>query len=288
MADVPAALRAALDRLRCPYCGAALAAGDGALRCPRRHSFDVARQGWVTLAARRPSPHAGDSEAMVAARHAFLGGGHFAPVSAAVRDAAVDVAGARAGVPGAVLDLGAGTGHHLREVLDALPGWSGVALDASRPALRRAIRAHPRIAAIAADAWAPLPFRDAAFELALVVFAPRNAPELGRVLAPGAGLVVVTPAERHLAELVAPLGLLRVDPAKRDRLAERLAPHLAPVARRDVDFRMDLSHADVARLVAMGPSAHHVGGEELDRRLRTLADPCAVTAAVVVETLGRA
>jgi 23S rRNA (guanine745-N1)-methyltransferase len=288
MAEVPAALRAVLDRLRCPVCGEALAAEAGALRCPRRHGFDVARRGWVTLAGRRPSPHAGDSEAMVSARHAFLEAGHFAPIADAARDAALDVLGPRAGAPGCVLDVGAGTGHHLRAVLGGLPGWAGVALDVSRPALRRAVRADPRIAGIAADAWAELPVRDAAIDLGLIAFAPRNGAELGRVLAPGAGLVVVTPAERHLAELVAPLGLLRVDPAKRERLAERLAPHLAPVARRDVTFTMALAHDDVARLVAMGPSAHHVGGEELGRRLRALPDPCPVTAAVVVETLRHA
>jgi 23S rRNA (guanine745-N1)-methyltransferase len=224
---------------------------------------------------------------MVAARHAFLEAGHFAPIADAVRDAALDELGPRAGAPGCALDVGAGTGAHLRAVLGALPGWAGVALDLSRPALRRAVRADPRIAGIAADAWAELPVRDAAIDLGLSAFAPRNGAELGRVLAPGAGLVVVTPAERHLAELVAPLGLLRVGAAKRERLAERLAPHLAPVARRDLTFALELAHDDVERLVAMGPSAHHVGGEALGRRVRSLPDPCPVTAAVVVETLRR-
>ena len=67
------------------------------------------------------------------------------------------------GVPdGCVLDLGAGTGWYLARVLDRLPGRSGLALDLSRHALRRAARAHARIGAVAADAWGPLPVRDAA------------------------------------------------------------------------------------------------------------------------------
>ncbi|GAA5193208.1 rRNA (guanine-N1)-methyltransferase [Rugosimonospora acidiphila] len=79
--------------LRCPVCGSnGLApAGAGAdgdsvvtrLRCPRGHSFDRARQGYVDLTA-RPVPHEGDSAEMVAARTAFLGAGHYGFVSSAL------------------------------------------------------------------------------------------------------------------------------------------------------------------------------------------------------------
>ncbi len=50
--------------------------------------------------------------------------------------------------------------------------------------------------------------RDAVAALVLNVFAPRNGAETTRVLAPGGLLAVVTPTERHLEELVGPLGLL--------------------------------------------------------------------------------
>ena len=71
--------------------------------------------------------------------------------------------------------------------------------------------------------------RDGAVDRVLVVFAPRNGPEIARVLRPDGRLVVVTPAADHLGELVGPLGLLRVDPDKADRLAASLEPHLRPV-----------------------------------------------------------
>ncbi|WP_342665899.1 putative RNA methyltransferase, partial [Promicromonospora kroppenstedtii] len=35
--------------MRCPSCGEALTTAPGALRCSRRHSFDVARHGYVSL-----------------------------------------------------------------------------------------------------------------------------------------------------------------------------------------------------------------------------------------------
>ena len=38
--------------------------------------------------------------------------------------------------------------------------------------------------------------------LILSVFAPRNPPEMARVLAPGAALVAVTPTTRHLFEQI--------------------------------------------------------------------------------------
>ncbi|HYN93942.1 MAG TPA: 23S rRNA methyltransferase, partial [Pilimelia sp.] len=88
--------------LRCPVCGGGLAAADGdqpprALRCPRGHSFDVARQGYVHLGAGR-SPHAGDTAAMVAARADFLAAGHYDFISAALAGAAAELAAA-AGPP---------------------------------------------------------------------------------------------------------------------------------------------------------------------------------------------
>ncbi|MBM0235827.1 23S rRNA methyltransferase, partial [Micromonospora sp. STR1_7] len=80
-----------LERLRCPVCGEPLAeatAGTArALRCPRRHSFDLARQGYVNLLAGR-APHVGDTAEMVAARADFLAAGHYDLISAALADAA--------------------------------------------------------------------------------------------------------------------------------------------------------------------------------------------------------
>ncbi|MEU8392947.1 putative RNA methyltransferase, partial [Micromonospora sp. NPDC048843] len=141
-----------LDRLRCPVCGEPLAeaaAGTtSALRCPRRHSFDIARQGYVNLLAGR-APHVGDSAEMVAARADFLAAGHYDSISAALSDAAREAVGRLRATPtpdlGAyplVVDAGAGTGRYLGAVLAALPDAVGLALDVSKPALRRAARAH--------------------------------------------------------------------------------------------------------------------------------------------------
>ncbi len=272
----------AVALLACPVCGEPLSAlpGDAGLRCPAGHSFDRARQGHVTLLPPGHAPPSGDSAPMVADRVAVLEAGTYAGLTAAL---ARSVA-AGEGPVGAVLDLGGGTGHHLAGVLDALPDAVGVVLDSSRYAARRAAGASPRAMAVVADTWARLPVRDGVVDRALVVFAPRNGPETARVLRPGGRLVVATPAPDHLAELVGPLGLLRVDPDKAARLAGSLEPHLAPVGAAVHREVLDLDHRAVAAVVGMGPHARHLAPGKLAERLAVLAPRVPVTLAVDVTT----
>jgi 23S rRNA (guanine745-N1)-methyltransferase len=277
---------AAVALLACPVCGQPLTAAgdDGPLRCPAGHSFDRARHGQVALPVPGTRPPEGDSAPMVADRVAFLAAGHYAGVTAALVDAVAD---GGAEPPRAVLDLGGGTGHHLAAVLDRLPGAAGVVLDASRYAARRAARAHPRALAVVADAWSRLPVRDGVVDRLVVAFAPRNGPEAARVLRPDGRLVVVTPAPDHLAELVGPLGLLRVDPDKAARLAATLGPALEPVASAAHRERLLLDRTAVRALVGMGPHAWHREPGALDRAVAALPEPVAVTVAVDVATWGR-
>ncbi|WP_106247073.1 putative RNA methyltransferase [Allonocardiopsis opalescens] len=252
--------------LRCPLCGRPLRAAGSSLRCPDRHSFDRARQGYVNLLPGGADAATADTAPMVAARESFLAAGHYAPLTAAVAHAA-----ARAAPPGAlVLDAGAGTGHYLAAVLDALPGAGGLALDLSKYALRRAARAHPAITAAVWDLWRPLPVADGAAGLVLNVFAPRNPAEFRRVLAPGGALLVVTPTADHLAELVEAVGTLTVDADKDARLERALAGHFAPAGRTGHRHRAVLGADDVERLVRMGPTAHHLGADELRERISRL------------------
>ncbi|ABC81932.1 putative RNA methyltransferase [Anaeromyxobacter dehalogenans] len=267
-----------LRHLRCPICKAPLAAAPGALRCPAGHAFDLARQGYVNLLRGR-SPGTGDDAAMIAARETFLGAGLFAPLGAALARAAEE----HAGRDGLVLEVGAGTGHHLRSVLEALPDRFGLALDLSRYAARRAARAHPRLAAVIADAWEPLPVADACAALVLDVFAPRNAAEFRRVLAPDGALLLVTPAPAHLAELRGPLGLIEVDPNKARRVSEALEGRFALASSEPLAWTLSLARADVIAVARMGPSAHHTAAEVLAARVAALDEPVRVTAAVQVQ-----
>ncbi len=281
--DLPAA---AVAVLACPVCTGPLAAEEGGslVRCPAGHSFDRARQGHVTLLPPGHRAPSGDSAEMVADRVAFLAAGHYAGISTALAEAVLDAGGAP---PERLLDLGGGTGHHLAAVLDHVPGATGVVLDSSPYAARRAARAHPRAMAVVADTWARLPVRDGALDRILVVFAPRNGPEIARVLRPGGRLVVVTPAADHLQELVGALELLRVDPDKAARLAGSLEPHLVPVASTDRHELLRLDRATVGALVGMGPHARHLPAGGRAARLEALPERIEVTAAVRLTTYSR-
>jgi 23S rRNA (guanine745-N1)-methyltransferase len=282
--------------LVCPLCGEALAQRDAAVGCRRGHSFDVARQGYVNLLPGGRSVPGGDTPDMVSARAGFLAAGHFAPVAAALAEetaaasaaagtAASTTATATAQPAGCVAEAGAGTGYYLATVLSALPPeHAGLALDASKAALRRAARAHPRIGAVGCDVWHALPVADQAATVVLNVFAPRNGAEFCRILAPGGRLLVVTPNPGHLQELVAALGLLTVDEDKPGRLARSLDPWFRRVATREITTTRPLATADVRAAVLMGPSAWQAVARGSVARIGGLPDPLPVTLSVTLST----
>lgn len=259
-----------LHVLRCPYCEAELASEEATLRCPAGHSFDIARQGYVNLVRGDGATHRGDDGPMIAAREAFLEAGHLTGLREALCAAAADAPAGRGRAPedkpAVVVDAGAGTGYYLAAVLDRLPGAVGVALDASRYALRRAARAHPRVGAVGCDIWQGLPLRDGCAAFILDVFSPRNGAEFRRILAPEGRLIVATPTRRHLQELVRSMGLLSVDEEKERRLQDGLGPGWTLETTTEHETVAALGAGDLRAAVAMGPSARHLSAAEIDER----------------------
>jgi 23S rRNA (guanine745-N1)-methyltransferase len=281
-----------VELLACPVCREPVRLDPDALRCARGHSFDVAKQGYVSLLVGSRPPGTADSAEMVAARSRFLEAGHYEPLARALTGSVIshtesfshspDVSATKAygsaemgsgpmphalaNIRPVVVDAGAGTGYYLSTVLEAAEHGLGMAFDVSKHAVRRAARAHPRLGAFVADVWRPLPIRDGAADVVINVFAPRNGPEFRRILRPGGAVVVVTPDPEHLSPLVEELGLLSVD-ADKDRRVARSLKGFTETRRQRVSFEMELGAADVLEVVGMGPSAWHTGAAELTEKI---------------------
>ncbi len=271
-------LEPVLDWLACPACQRrgreeALSLDGSSVVCRQGHRIDVARDGHLTLIS-TPAGANADSSAMLEARSRVLAAG--------LLDGVDEVLTRRTAHATRILEAGAGTGHHLAAVLSAHDAAShpahGLATDISPAAVRRAARAHERMAAVVADTWQRLPVRSHRVDAVLCVFAPRNRDEFARVLVEGGHLVVATPLPDHLVELREATGMIGIQPDKQSNLLASMVGPFEPVSRDAVRDRVRLGPDLAADVVAMGPSAHH------DTRV---ADGLEVTVAVEVTTFTR-
>ncbi|MCL8492739.1 SAM-dependent methyltransferase [Corynebacterium sp. HMSC056E09] len=279
-----------VDILADPADGSALEGADDFSRLVSEtgHSYDVAKQGYVTLAAGAGLKHQGDDAAMVTARETYLAMGHFAPfveaVTGAVQDSlesqdAAQQAGLNEDTAPSLLEVGAGTGYYLAHTLDSIEGARGVGLDISTHAAKHLAKSHERVGAVVADVWERLPLKDDSIHAISVVFAPRNPAEFQRVLAPGGEVIVLTPQSGHLDELREPLGILGVEEGKVDRLYTQAEGFLKQAADPvDISFPIVLDKASIAAQVGMSPSARHISPEELAERMASLPQTLTVTA----------
>ncbi|GHG10717.1 rRNA (guanine-N1)-methyltransferase [Amycolatopsis bullii] len=258
-------------------CGDPIGAAERTLRCGNRHSFDLARQGYVNLLHARIPAGTADTAPMVAARADFLASGAYEPL-------ADELARVCAGAGGLVVDAGAGTGYYLARVLETSEAF-GLALDVSAVALRRAARAHPRLGAAVWNLWEPWPVGDGVASVVLNVFAPRNGPEFHRVLRPDGLLVVAAPAPDHLREL----GdlVLAVDERKDERLDATLGEYFTRSERTEVRREVELTPRQVRQAVEMGPAGFHLDRDGRRERLDALSESQVVTVSFTVSSYRR-
>lgn len=186
----------------CPLCAGPLDREDQTYRCPNRHSFDLAKEGYVHLLPpnKMHSKTPGDDKAMAAARTRFLESGAYGPL----REELCKLTLAHTGPAPVVLDVGCGEGWYTAGVHAALtaagkkPQMAGV--DLSKPSLRRAAK-RLREAEFAVASVYHLPVAEASVDLVLNCFSPLALEEFRRVLRHGGTFLYVTPAADHLWEL---------------------------------------------------------------------------------------
>jgi 23S rRNA (guanine745-N1)-methyltransferase len=266
-----------VQALRCSVCSNPVDLVGRTVRCETGHSFDLARHGYVNLLHAKIPAGTADTQDMVAARVEFLDSGLYAPLADEIARSVTRFAGS-----GLVVDAGAGTGYYLAHALDASPEATGLAMDVSAIALRRAARAHPRLGAAVWNLWEPWPVKSESASVVLNVFAPRNGAEFRRVLRADGALVVAAPNPAHLRELASLVDMLKVDDRKEERLDATLSEFFRLEGREDVTREVSMSPDQVRQVVRMGPSAHHLHREDRLGQLERIVEPVGVTTSFTV------
>jgi len=184
--------------LVCPVrgCRLALASENRRLICPRGHSFDVARSGYINLLQPqdRRSKQPGDTAAAVQARRRLHDRGIYEPLLGAI---------AEIGSPSprdSVLDAGCGNGDYLGTLARQF-GFDAHGIDISIPAVDAAARRYPECEWVVANADRFVPYSDGSFTVVMSITARMNASEFRRVLRNEGRLLVAIPAPDDLIEL---------------------------------------------------------------------------------------
>jgi len=202
--------------------------------CPRKHSFDIARSGYINLLQlqERRARHPGDTAEVIAARRRLHDRGftehHCLAIAEAITATPDDV----------VLDAGCGDGFYLG-TLQRETGCDAHGIDISIPAVDAAARRYPECEWVVANADRRVPYPDQSFSVVLSITARMNPAEFRRVLRDGGRLLVAVPAPDDLLELRG---------SGRDRVTQtidRFAHGFTLINRRRVSTCADLDAAAV-------------------------------------------
>jgi len=184
--------------LVCPVrdCHLPLVREERRLSCPRGHSFDVARSGYINLLQPqdRRSKQPGDTAAAIAARRRLHDRGVTGPLLHAVAEM---IAASRADT---VLDAGCGEGFYLGN-LAGQTGCDAHGIDISTAAVDAAARRYPACQWIVANADRFVPFATGSFSIVLSITARMNPAEFRRVLRDDGRVLIALPAPGDLGEL---------------------------------------------------------------------------------------
>lgn len=249
--------------LLCPVCGAELNRLDNRYVCPRGHSFDIARQGYVNLLAvqQKHSRNPGDTREQVLSRREFLEAGFYAPIAQTLIDTAKSL-----GISGPVLDVGCGEGYYSARLAQAL-GAPLTGLDISKEAVRCAAGKYKGAQWLCATA-SHIPVADGSAALLTSLFALTAPEEFHRVLEQDGYFFQVLAAQDHL------LGLKRIiydQLTFKEKDTQPEFPGFERVQSVPIRFSFTVEGKQVQNLLSMTP---HVFRISKDGAARLTNTPC--------------
>ena len=243
--------------LICPVCGEKLNKLDRSYVCPRNHSFDIARQGYVNLLTvqQKHSLNPGDTREQVLSRRTFLEAGYYAPILNTLMETAGEL-----GITGPILDVGCGEGYYSAQLAAALNAEL-VGFDISKEAVRCAAAKYKGPTWLTATA-AHIPVRDQSVALITSLFALTLPGEFARVLKNGGYYFQVLACQDHL------LGLKSIIYPERKFKEKDSVPDLPGfelVKSIPIRFTFTVEDEQIRNLFSMTPHVFRIGKEGAQR-----------------------
>lgn len=172
----------------CPICKEKLKISDNAYKCVNKHSFDIAKQGYINL-NRKASDNTGDEKEMIRARKAFLDKDYYLFLKNKLNEL-IDYY-----KPSNLLDLACGEGYYTKDFncIDK------IGIDLSKEALKIASREDKSSVYILKNIF-DVPLNDESIDMIITIFAPISS-EINRLLKKDGHFILVRPNGNHLLEL---------------------------------------------------------------------------------------
>ena len=244
----------------CPICQENLTLLESSLKCCNRHSFDLAKFGYVNLAPQIKQSANYDKENFQN-RQQILEAGFYQAILEAVSDLLVS-----SETSTTVLDIGCGEGFYSRKLQERHPDKTFYAFDISKDSVQIASKSEPNWAVnwFVGD-LACLPIKDASMDILLDIFSPANYGEFRRVLSKDGILIKVIPTENHLKEIRQKVQdqLTNKDYSNQD-IKNHFQEHFTILSSQTASLTKTITADQLQALLCMTPLLFHIDQSKID------------------------
>ena len=244
----------------CPICQENLTLLESSLKCNNRHSFDLAKFGYVNLAPQIKQSANYDKENFQN-RQQILEAGFYLAILEVVSDLLSNSKNAKT-----ILDIGCGEGFYSRKLQERHPDKTFYAFDISKDSVQIAAKSEPNWAVnwFVGD-LARLPIKDASMDILLDIFSPANYGEFRRVLSKDGILIKVIPTKNHLKEIRQKVQdqLTNKDYSNQD-IKEHFQEHFTILSSQTASLTKTITAEQLQALLSMTPLLFHIDQTKID------------------------
>ncbi|MDG9467013.1 methyltransferase domain-containing protein [Streptococcus pneumoniae] len=244
----------------CPICQENLTLLETNFKCCNRHSFDLAKFGYVNLAPQIKQSANYDKENFQN-RQQILEAGFYQAILDAVSDLL-----ASSKTTTTILDIGCGEGFYSRKLQESHSEKTFYAFDISKDSVQIAAKSEPNWAVnwFVGD-LARLPIKDANMDILLDIFSPANYGEFHRVLSKNGILIKVIPTENHLKEIRQKVQdqLTKKDYSNQD-IKNHFQEHFTILSSQTASLTKAITTEQLQALLSMTPLLFHVDQSKIN------------------------